>query len=223
VPFHEFAKSAILGSRKYYQASVSHILNVFRHSDALGSSHMTACRVLARLAAAEGAASEHGEGFVTALTLLREYRQSFGYADDLIQWTGELLRRNLIESEPPRVIDLTRADAIRITAAGAYYWRYLVRSFAYIDLVFVDTPLADHAVVRRLETMVDKTDMIVRFERVRTFLEYLTRKEGEDLQVSAERVGPFQEALMPKIQSQIESEIKVIRRKYGVRDLHGDD
>src|SRR5262249_10630273 len=147
VPFHEFAKSAILGSRRYFRSSVSHTVNLFKQSDALGASHMTACRILARLCSAEGAASPHGEGVVGGPVLLREYRESFGFAEDLIQWGGELLRRNLVESEPPRAADLNHADAVRVTAAGAYYWRYLVRSFAYVDLVLVDTPLADHTVV----------------------------------------------------------------------------
>ena len=218
VSFHEFAKSAILGSRKYYRASVSHIVNLFRQSDALGSSHMTACRILARLTAAEGVASAHGEGFVVATTLLREYRQSFGYAEDLVQWTGELIRRNLVESEPPRVTDLNRADALRITAAGAYYWRYFVRSFAYIDLVFVDTPLTDHVVVRHLEKLADTTDIITRIERVRAFLEYLEKREQEELQVSAERGGPFQEFLMPQILAKIEAEMGLIRKKLGIHD-----
>lgn len=217
VPFHEFAKSAILGSRKYYQASVSHVVNLFRQSDALGSSHMTACRILARLTAAEGVASAHGEGFVIASTLLREYRQSFGYADDLVQWTGELIRRNLVESEPPRATDLNGADALRITAAGAYYWRYFVRSFAYIDLVFVDTPLADDKIVRRLENMADTTDMTIRFERVQLFIEYLARKESEDLQIAAERGGPFQEPLMPLIKTKIQGEVRQIRKKLGLQ------
>ncbi|MCI0427744.1 MAG: hypothetical protein L0Z46_07000, partial [Nitrospiraceae bacterium] len=221
VSFHEFAKSAILGSRKYYQASVSHIVNLFRQSDALGSSHMTACRILARLAAAEGVASAHGEGFVVASTLLREYRQSFGYAEDLVQWTGELIRRNLVESEPPRVTDLNRADALRITAAGAYYWRYFVRSFAYVDLVFVDTPLADHTVVKQLETLADTTDMLTRMQRVRLFIEYLARKEQEELQISAERAGPFQELLIPKIRTKIEAEMGLIRKKLGLHDPRG--
>jgi hypothetical protein len=46
VPFHEFAKSAILGSRRYYRSSVSHVVNLFKQADALGSSHLTACRIL---------------------------------------------------------------------------------------------------------------------------------------------------------------------------------
>ena len=60
VPFHEFSKSAILGSRRFYRSSVSHIVNVFKQSDAIGASHLTGCRILARLSAAEGVASAHG-------------------------------------------------------------------------------------------------------------------------------------------------------------------
>ena len=62
VPFHEFAKSAILGSRKYYRSSVSHVVNVFKPSGARRASHLTALRILARLSRAEEASSPHGEG-----------------------------------------------------------------------------------------------------------------------------------------------------------------
>jgi hypothetical protein len=223
VPFHEFAKSAILGSRRYYRSSVSHIVNVFKQADARGSSHLTACRILARLAAAEGASSPHGEGFVAVTDLLREYRESFGFAEDFVQWTGELLRRNLAESEPPRVADVRQADGVRISAAGAYYWRYLVRSFAYIDLVYVDTPIADHTVARRLAAMADKSDLTVRFERVRAFLACLRHAETEELAVVAERVGPFAEAMVPQIRRQIESEIRIIAKKTGARDEFLDE
>ena len=219
LPYHEFVKSAVLGSRRYYRSSVSHIVNLFKQSDALGASHLTACRILARLTAAEGSASPHGQGFVGVPALLREYRQSFGFADDLVQWGSELLRRNLIESEPPRIGNIQDADALRITASGAYYWRYLVRSFAYIDLVFFDTPLSDLQTVRRLVSMADTTDMAVRFERVRIFLTYLAQKEAEELAVSAERVGPFQEPLIGQIRAQIETEIQHIAKKLRVRDL----
>ena len=53
VPFHEFAKSAILGSRKYYRSSVSHVVNVFKPSGARRASHLTALRILARLSRAD--------------------------------------------------------------------------------------------------------------------------------------------------------------------------
>jgi hypothetical protein len=124
----------------------------------------------------------------------------------------------LIESEPPRVASIEEADAIRITAAGAYYWNYLVRSFAYLDLVFVDTPIADHTLARRLATMAEVTEMTVRFERVRAFLDYLQRKETDELALVAERIGPFQDAIIPQIKKQIEKELKLISSKVYVRD-----
>lgn len=74
VPFHEFAKSAILGSRRFYRSNVSHIVNMFKQSDAIGASHLAASRVLARLCAAEGVASVHGDGFVAVSAIVKEYR-----------------------------------------------------------------------------------------------------------------------------------------------------
>lgn len=221
VPFHEFAKSAILGSRRFYRSSVSHIVNVFKQSDAIGASHLTACRILARLSAAEGVASAHGEGFVAVSALLREYRESFGVADDFVQWAADLLRRVLIESEPPRAADVRQADAVRVTAAGAYYWRYLVRAFSYVDLMLVDTPLVDIGLSRRLASLAEITDMTVRFERVRAYLGYLESREKDELASAAARVGPFQEPLMPQICQQVEAEIKVISKKLGGSDIHG--
>jgi hypothetical protein len=119
VPFHEFAKSAVLGSRKYYRSSVSHVVNVFKPSSARRASHLTALRILARLSRAEEASSPHGEGFVKVKTLLREYRESFGIAEDFQEWTNNLLIRGLIESEPPRVGGIDMANALRIAASGA--------------------------------------------------------------------------------------------------------
>ena len=221
VPFHEFAKSAILGSRRFYRSNYSHIVNAFKQSDAIGASHLTGSRILARLSASDEVASAHGEGFVEVAVLLHEYRGSFGLADDLVQWAGELLRRNLLESEPARVQDFRQADAVRITASGAYYWRYLVRSFSYVDLVLVDTPIADIPLARRLANLAEMTDMTVRFERVRAFLEYLEKREGDELAAAAVRVGPFQEALVPTLRTQIEKEIGLISGKLGGRDLYG--
>jgi hypothetical protein len=163
----------------------------------------------------------HGEGFVAVSAIVKEYRDSFGFADDLVQWCAELLRRNLIESEPPRVSDVRQADAVRATAAGAYYWRYLVRAFAYVDLMFVDTPLADVNLSRRLASLAEMTDLTTRFERVRAFLEFLEAREREELSMVAARGGPFQEPLVPQIQKQIETEIRLISKKTGGSDIYG--
>jgi hypothetical protein len=223
LPFHEFAKSAILGSRRYYRRSVSHFVNLFAPTEAPSSSHLTACRVLARLSSGQSAASEHGEGFIATSTLLREFRQSFGVADDFVHWCNELLRRGLVESEPPRIPHLGETEALRITASGAYYWRYLVRAFAYIDLVLVDTPLLDRGLAVELARLAPSKAMNKRFLRVEKFLAYLEAVEEEDLRQSVANAGPYRQPLMADIRTQIDREMKMIRRKVKMFEDEGAD
>jgi hypothetical protein len=215
VPFHEFAKSAILGSRKYFRASRSHILNVFKKSAARRASHLTVLRLLARLNRAEESSSQHGEGFVQTTTLLKEYRMSFGHAEDFEEVAAEIIRSGLIESEPPRAPSLLNSSALRISASGAYYWRYLVRAFSYLDLVWVDTAISGRELVRRL-TELAESDMNMRFERVRLFLNYLAEQEREELEEVAKRSGPYRQALIPDIRDQIDKEIHLIATKVGL-------
>jgi hypothetical protein len=217
VPFHEFAKSAILGSRKYFRASVSHIVNVFAKSEARSASHTAALRVLARLSAAEGVASTHGAGFVDVSKLLREYRESFGIADDMIAWCNELLRRGLIQSEPPKASDLTASDAVRIAAAGAYYWKYLVRSFAYLDLVFADTPIISEELARELAELSESRQFEERFRRVRLFLDHIEAAEAQELEESARRSGPYVHSLVREVRKQVEDELELVTRRLPTR------
>lgn len=216
VPFHEFAKSAILGSRKYFKSDSSHIVNVFVRSASVRSSHFTAIRLLARLAASGNAPSPHAEGFVDTRDLLGEFRASFGRADDLLLRGEELLRRGLLESEPPRVSGLEKTEAVRITASGLYYWKYLVRAFAYLDLVLVDTPVVDRNLARNLAHLAERTDMPIRIERVRTFLDYLENQERAELADIQAREGPYGSPLVPEIREQVEHEFGVIGRKLGL-------
>ena len=213
VPFHEFAKSAILGNSRYFQSKRSHIVNVFKKSAAPRSSHLTAIRLIARLNRAVGAASPHGEGFVATSRLLQEYRASFGQAHDFEQVASDLMRRGLLESEPPKIEVLEASIALRITAAGAYYWSYLIRAFAYVDLVWIDTPISDRSLAKELARMADSTDMDVRFDRCRKFLAYLSTCEKSELTEVASRSGPYREALMPDLVEQVEAEMDLITTK----------
>ena len=223
VPFHEFAKSAILGSRRFHRNSVSRVVNLFVKSNARNPSHMTACRIILRLTSAQSSPSSHGVGFVESGQVIREYRESFGMADDFISVINELLSRGLVESEPPRVSDIGKIEAIRISASGAYYWQFLARSFAYVDLMLTDTPFADRDLARSLSDMLEMTDLSVRFERVRMFLDYLGDEEAKEQIASEMRGGPYRQAIVPIIREQIECEIAVIKRKTGARDLSDED
>ena len=112
---------------------------------------------------------------------------------------------------------------MRITASGAYYWRYLVRSFAYLDLVYVDTPLDDKRLAERLGDVAHIVDLSVRFDRVRSFLEYLQKCEADELIMAIRRDGAYRTPLVPEIRAQIEVQIEEIRLKTGVSDLDESD
>jgi hypothetical protein len=215
VPFHEFAKSAILGSRRYYHNNLSHVINLFTKSASAGASHLMALRILARLAAGSAAPSARGEGFIDTEQLLSEARQSFGRADDFVARAQELLARGLLESEPPRSSRIQESDALRVSASGMYYFKYLVRAFAYLDLVFVDTPLRDRELAYSLARLAQNgtDDFEARFDRVRAFLDYLGQEDSAEIGRSIERSGPYVECLVPAIRDQIEQEIQVIKQK----------
>ena len=223
MPFHEFAKAAILGSRRYFRGSVTRVLNLFTPSTAAGASYWTCSRILARLLAKASATSRHGEGFVDTPMLLREYRESFGSTDDFAMCVSRLLAAGLLESEPPRAADIYKTEALKITATGAYYWSFLVRSFAYLDLVLVDTPYFDDALSRDLGHSAEQTkeDMglqpwiRMRIDRVQAFLRYLAQSEQEELKQAVREGGPYSESLCKPLSEQLAREIDEIRRRTG--------
>lgn len=216
IPFHEFAKSAILGSRRYFRSDVSHFMNVFRPTSAARASHFTACRVLRRLSDGRTAQSIHGEGFIATSQFLREWRSCFGVAEDVILAMQELMKRGLVETEPPRVSRVEETDAVSVSASGEYYWQYLVRSFAYVDLMIPDTPLFSEDVSRDLVKYLDDTALSKRFERVEMFLSYLAQCESEEGVIGAMGSdGPFSGNIVDELRSQIQNEIAVIKRRMG--------
>jgi hypothetical protein len=157
--------------------------------------------------------------------LLREYREAFGSAEDLREVVERILVAGLVESEPPRASDYGSTNALRVTATGAYYWQYLVRSFAYVDLVYVDTPIYDEKLAKYLahaaETTKDDVGFVdhmeLRFERVQKFMECLRDLEKDELQRAASHGGPFAVPLYPEIEAQLRKEIQDIRVRVGIK------
>jgi len=106
-----------------------------------------------------------------------------------------------------------------VTATGAYYWTFLIRSFAYLDLVLVDTPLREENLAKDLASLAEKTkeelgtrDLIqIRISRVRKFLRYLIELESAELAISARQGGPYHASLGADINEQIEKEIAVLK------------
>ena len=106
---------------------------------------------------------------------------------------------------------------------GAYYWSFLVRSFAYLDLVFVDTPLRDETLARELATLAEQTKedngvtafIQIRIDRVRRFVAYLCDTDESEIDVAARQGGLYSEPLSMGVREQVENEIEDIKKRTG--------
>jgi hypothetical protein len=227
VAFHEFVKSIMLGERRYYKDQASPIANLFDCGAERNASHFTALRVLRALLLRRGENTREGQGFLEIGQLVTMSEDIFDNREDLLRALNRLVSRQLIECDTKSTDTISGASHVRVTSAGWYYSRFLVKAFSYLDLVLQDTPFDDAAVERRLREYVDKVDnlsdredqklerMEVRFSRVREFLDYLHNeevREAKDFDL-AKRTEIWAEPFVPKIRSQVEEEIGWIEQR----------
>ena len=199
----------ILGDYRFYKESRSLVLNVFGVTDARNADHFTTLRILKFTSGTYGG-RKTAEGFINIQSLINAMVDNFDNEEDTLRTIGKLIElgRQLLELDTRRCDSLERASAIRITSAGQYYWHYLVKSFAYLDLVWQDTPLDSAGLADILARGIAETEMGARFERVERFLAYL--QEQEKLELS-ERALPqdgdfFYGPLIPDIRKQYDRE-----------------
>ncbi len=216
VPFHEFAKSVILGDYRFYKGSRSLIMNVFDCTACRNSSHFTTLRLLSYLVSS-GDGSRSGDGFVDLNTLVTAFVDVFDNEDDCLRTIEKaiVLRRQLFELDTRRTDTVLGAYSVRITSAGRYYLDYLVNAFAYLDLVWHDTPFNDRGTADSIVKLMHSVDLEDRFQRVDMFLEYLDRQERTELAgfASSDRTkvfGPF----IPRIRAIYLKEKLEIRKRF---------
>jgi hypothetical protein len=193
VGFHEFAKSIILGDRKYYRESQSKIVNLFNCGQDKNSSHFTSVRLLSLLLSYMQESSSEGQGFINLNELYAAFLDIFDNETDITKSINRLLRKQLIQVDTRSTESIKGASYIRITSSGWYYIKYLVRAFAYLDLIFQDTPINDQNIAKNLQQSIIDLDRIqdtheyisdrlaVRFDRVETFLDYLIKEEQAEI------------------------------------------
>jgi len=221
VPFHEFCKSVMLGDYRYYRERRSDIANVFELTASPRASHFTALRILSYLSAV-GVGRAAADGFRNLAVLINDCIDVFDNEDDVKSTLLRLVAvdRQLLELDSRRSDSLSGAHAIRITTSGMYYFRVLVSSFSYLDLVWQDTPIGSESLCDELAGAAHETDMIVRFQRVDKFLDYLEAEERDELAalVSGQTSGqvgiwgPF----VPRLRYVFEREKTLIRRKLRI-------
>ena len=106
------------------------------------------------------------------------------------------------------------ATYVRITNTGVYYLNELVQKFVYIDLVWIDTPIADPLIVRKLlmpsrlielEPSKASWHLEERFARTEIFLNYLAEMEERDFVENPE----FRDSVLAKTEF-----MPVIKQSY---------
>jgi hypothetical protein len=238
VPFHEFAKSVILGDRRFYLDSESKILNLFDCGQERNASHFTSLRLLAFLLQHINESSPEGRGFTSLEYLYGGFLDLYDNEQDLNRAITHLLRKQLIQINTRSLDSLKDATHIRISSAGWYYFKYLVRAFAYLDLVFQDTPIDDQDIIGKLKQLIIDVDEIVekqefmlermelRFERVEMFLSYLLKQEQKEQKKFSLNIhsGPLGQEFMLDIITQYEKERDWIKKRISEKaERQADD
>ena len=140
VAYHEFVKAIMLGDRAIYKEDQSPISNLFNVGPEPNSSHFTACRVIAALMRRRGESTREGRGYVELSKLYIEFESVYDNTEDLIATLNRLVTRHLVEPNTRSTENVDGASHVRVTSAGWFFYRYLVETFAYLDLVLQDTP-----------------------------------------------------------------------------------
>lgn len=238
VAFHEFVKSIMLSERRYYKDSASPIMNVFDCGAERNSSQFTSLRILKLLQIRRGESTTEGQGYVDIGQLVATSEDVFDNREDVVRALNRMVGRQLIEVNTKSSDSIAGASHVRTTSSGWYYGRYLVSSFAYLDLVLQDTPLNDAATEAKLRSLVQQVDNLgdreeekfdrlqVRFQRVREFLSYLRSEELKEKKLFDLRRsgGVWGTPIVPTILSQIDREIEWIERRLKEnRELFPED
>jgi len=130
--------------------------------------------------------SPFGQGYVSINNIINEAEDikisHEAITDSLIQ----LARYGLIVLDTKSRSSLDKASYFRITECGSYYLHVLINRFPYLDLIWVDTPIANIDLVRDLRRYLNDTKLNRRFERTELFIDYLVYLEEREMQLNPE-------------------------------------
>jgi len=192
VAYHEFIKSITLDDRSYFKEQPSKIMNVFDCGIEKNSSHFTCLRILALLISVRGLSADEGQGYYEISKIVSGFEDVFDNREDVIVSLNRLLTKQLIEVNTRSTETIRNASHARVTSAGWFYSRNLVKEFSYLDLMLQNTPLNDEhlariltASIQKVNNLIDREDQKIertdeRFARTEKFMEYLAAEEAAE-------------------------------------------
>jgi len=216
IPLHHIMKSIILEDKVYYTSSQSYVMNLFQVNPQHTNSHFIHLRVLDYLCKRTNYFTALEKGFVDIDQIIEDAEVA-GISQRAIEDSlKKLAHFGLVEYDNQNKEGYDTAKYVKITVTGLYYFEYLVTSFPYLDLAFMDTPICDDKTVRELRNRLDvdptkskKERMEARFERTKIFLEYLKKMEEDEfkstpsLSYSDIARMQFMESILEKFDEQV--------------------
>lgn len=187
VPFHEFTKHALLGEYAYYNPLSSLVaFNLFDISMGSPREHFLSSLIIAFISSPNG--KKDNDGFISADLILEEMKK-YQFVDDQTRHSLRVLaKKRLIETpfahyRENEVSNDTLPDEFdfRATSIGLYHIRYWVGEFSYLDAMSIDTPIFEENVRDKIITLASENDISKRFERAKSFKQYLEDSWNEQI------------------------------------------
>lgn len=193
LPFHHVIKSIILEHSRLYSSTRSKIMNVFYVNPQHTNSHFLHLRILNYLHTRLSYEPLQGRGYVEIDSIISEAERMSINRGAIKDSLVRMAFFGLVEFENQSKSGYNTATYVRITNTGIYYLEELVHNFVYLDLVWMDTPIADRNLVRELLKHVvelryldiDQT-LTERFHRTELFLDYLAKMEEKEFKDNTE-------------------------------------
>jgi KaiC/GvpD/RAD55 family RecA-like ATPase len=193
IPIHHMIKSIILEHSRLYSSSRSRIMNLFNFNPEETSSHFMNLRILQYLWNRASNEQPEGRGFASIGNIIEEGARVGVHESAIANSLREMAMFSLVQFENQSKDGYERALYVRITNTGTYYLERLVKEFAYLDLIWMDTPISKQEVVDELLKRVVELrdtkridDVLERFERTELFLDYLKETEEAEFKTYPE-------------------------------------
>ena len=221
---HQVIKPMMVPQRFNYDENKSLVPNVYQCRTPSKGSHFTTVRLLRMLRHGISISPVEG-GYWRVDALLDEFDNKFGMRQDCESALDVMLRHGLVEANNRLDTysvakagtdgkEMIYADEVRITAFGLYMLDYLCRSATYLDLVSLDSGLADEklyhtfcksaAEERSMGTSNDKHGRLdARLKRTASFIKYLQEEESRE---KSEFLLSETEDIMPLVIKSFEEE-----------------
>ncbi|GAB2674755.1 hypothetical protein GCM10027194_03520 [Thalassiella azotivora] len=167
LPMHEFLRSIIFGEYDYFDPSASDICNLFDTSFEDGREHFLLPMLVSFIQRV--GESTPGDGYVE-ISDVYQFGQGAGYDQEQI---GSQLTRAIDKRLLEAPAGHHAGGPYRITNVGSYMVHHMVKHFAYVDAMIVDTPIVDIATRRAIHNV---QSIIERLDRAEIFIDYLDKQ-----------------------------------------------